>query len=189
MEELNFEEMRNQIGILKTKLDNQDIVNDRLIRSIIDSKTNDMKRPMIFSIFCALFVIAAAPMSFREVMGCSWYFIIATDIMMLYCIVREYIFKHQIKSDIMSDSLLDVAKKMETFKKDYKRYTIFNMCLLLPLWLVWLVIETFMSKDDGSAIALTIGMAVGLIIGTVIGLRMYFNIQNSATDIIKQIEE
>lgn len=190
MEELNFEEMRNQIAILKTKLDNQDIVNDRMMRNVISSKTNNMKRPIIVSILCALFVIIVAPISFRESLGTSWYFIIGTDVMMLYCILRESLFKRQLRdSDLMNSSLLEVAKRMAEFKKSYKRYTLSNMCLLLPAWIAWLIAETWINKTGKEAIFFTVAMGIGLLIGACIGLWMYFNIQREATDIIKQIEE
>lgn len=190
MEELNFDEMRNQIAILKTKLDNQDIINDRMMRNIISSKADNMKRPMIISILCALFVIIVAPVSFKQTLGTSWYFILGTDIMMIYCMVREFLFKRQLNDNtLMSASLLDVAKKMADFKKSYKRYTIFNMCLLLPIWFVWLLAEAFMSLDPTMAKFYTICLVIGLLIGSIIGLRMYFKIQDNASDIIKQIEE
>lgn len=38
MEELNFDEMRDQITLLKQKLDQQEIVNDRLLRETMRSR-------------------------------------------------------------------------------------------------------------------------------------------------------
>ncbi len=190
MEELNFDEMRNQIAILKTKLDKQDIVNDRMMHEVVNTKTDSMKRTMLVSIFCAIFVIFAAPISFHRVIGASWAFVIATDLMMIYCMVREFLFKRQLNDGSrMNASLLEVAKNMSQFKKDYKRYTITNMAILLPAWFGWLIVENFMLHGSEQALIFAVALTVGLAIGACIGLWMYFHIQDTASDIINQIEE
>jgi len=190
MEELNFDEMRNQIAILKAKLNNQDIVNDRMMHQVVNTKADNMKRVMISAIFCAVFVILVGPYSFHKSLGTSWAFVIGTDVMMLYCGIREFLFKRQINNkDLMNASLLEVAKKMIAFKKSYRRYTLSNMLVIMPVWLIWLFIETFISKSREEAIFFSIAMVIGLVIGGSIGIWMYFRIQHEATDIIKQIEE
>lgn len=190
MEEQNLDEMRKQIAILNTKLEKQDIINERMMLNVVSSKTNSMKRPMIISIICAVFVIVVSPVSLHVTLGCSWYFIIGTDIFMAYCMLREYLFKRQLNNNIvMSANLLDVAKMTAQFKKAYRRYTLTNMCLLLPAWVCWLIVETLMSNSSQEAIFFIVAMLIGLAIGSVIGLRMYFHIQHEASDIISEIEE
>lgn len=190
MEEMNFDEMRSQIAILKAKLDKQDIVNDRMMHEVVNTKAESMKRPILVSMLCAVFVICIAPLSFHEIIGASWAFIIFTDLTMIYCLVSEFMFKRRLSENaMMNASLLDVAKKMGKFKKDYKTYTLSNMFIIMPIWVGWLIIENFMAHEGEQAIALCTGLVVGLVIGAIIGLRMYFHIQDTASDIIRQIEE
>lgn len=190
MEEINFDEMRNQIAILKTKLDKQEIINERLMHSVISNKTNIIRRKMIISICCGLFVIVMSPLVFHHDLCTSWAFVIGTDILMLYCIVRELLFKRQIIDNkaLMSANLLYVAENMKNFKAGYKHYFLSNI-VLLAIWITWLIIEEIMSNSSEAKYFFIGGLAVGGIIGSAIGLYMYFRIQNSASDIIKQIEE
>ena len=44
MEEMNLEELRSQITILKEKVDKQTIVNDKLIHSVINAHTDDQAK-------------------------------------------------------------------------------------------------------------------------------------------------
>jgi hypothetical protein len=44
MNETQFEDMRNQLGTLKKKLDEQEIVNDRLIRRSMKQEANKISR-------------------------------------------------------------------------------------------------------------------------------------------------
>ena len=57
MEELNLDEMRSQIAILKDKVDKQDIVNDKLMHRVINTRTNDIKRKMWVAVVCGLFTL------------------------------------------------------------------------------------------------------------------------------------
>jgi len=183
-------EMRNQIAILKTKLENQDIINDKMMHQVVCTKSDSMKKKIVISILCALFVIIVGPFSFHYSLGTSWYFVIGTDIAMLYCMMREYRFKRRISDHtLMNATLLEVAKTIQEFKQDYKTYTFLNMVLLLPAWFGWLIWENYQNNVSKEAIGLTIAMSVGLAIGASIGLYMYFKIQNEASQIIKQIEE
>ena len=66
MEELNLDEMRSQIAILKDKVDKQDIVNDKLMHRVINTRTNDIKRKMWVAVVCGLFTIAISPSNIRS---------------------------------------------------------------------------------------------------------------------------
>ena len=43
MEDMNFNEMRQQMAVLKEQLDKQEIVNDRLIRETMKTKSKDIR--------------------------------------------------------------------------------------------------------------------------------------------------
>lgn len=191
MEDKNFEEMRQQIGILKMKLDKQDIINDRLMHEVINTKTQSMKRSMMVSICCAVFVIITCPFSFHYTLGVSWWFIGATVTLMLYCMLRELEYKHRISNRVMmSASILEVARIMASFKSSYRRYTFCNFVLLI-LWVVWLVYEVYLQNIVNPELFRSIceGLGIGVFVGSIIGLRKYLHIQDTASEIIRQIDE
>ena len=80
MEELNLDEMRSQIAILKEKVDKQAIVNDDIMHKVINTRTGDIKRKMRVAVICGLITIAISPWAFHHNLGLSWWFIIVTDI-------------------------------------------------------------------------------------------------------------
>ena len=53
MEEMNFEEMRNQFAILKEQLTKQDIVSDRLFRETMKAKNKDINDVKKFAYWIA----------------------------------------------------------------------------------------------------------------------------------------
>lgn len=190
METNELNEMRNQIAMLHNKLNEQEIINDRMLRSIISTKTDTIKRKMIISCCCAIFVIISSPYSFHEAIGLSWQFIIATDMLMIYCMFREMMFKHMISDkSLLNCNMLEVARTMARFRKDYKRYTISNAFLIIP-WLGWMLWELHQIHGSSPIFnGLAIAMCTGAFIGACIGLRMFFRIIDSASEIIRQIED
>ena len=110
MEELNLDEMRSQIAILKEKVDKQDIVNDKLMHRVINTRTDDIKRKMRVAVICGLITIAISPWVFHHNLGLSWLFVIVTDIFMVYCMSMEIYYKRMISNKaLMNASILEVV--------------------------------------------------------------------------------
>ena len=117
MEEMNLDEMRSQIAILKEKVDKQNIVNDKLMHRVINTRTDDMKRKMFVAVFCGIITIAISPWAFHHNLGLSWWFIVVTDIFMVYCMSMEIYYKRMISDKaLMNASILEVAQRMPRFK-------------------------------------------------------------------------
>ena len=192
MEEMNLDEMRSQIAILKEKVDKQNIVNDKLMHRVINTRTDDMKRKMFVAVFCGIITIAISPWAFHHNLGLSWWFIIVTDIFMVYCMSMEIYYKRMISDKaLMNASILEVAQRMLRFKSGYKRYTMINIFVLLPIWLVWLLVEVYLQFSDNMEIfwSYAIGLGVGIVIGGIVGLRLFFRIIDNANQVIKEINE
>ena len=192
MEEMNLEELRSQITILKEKVENQTIVNDKLIHSVINAHTGDIKRKMFTAVVCGLITVCISPLAFHYNLGLSWLFVIVTDIFMIYCMSMEVYYKRMISNKaLMNASILEVAQCVSRFKSGYKRYTLINCVVLLPLWLIWLFVEVYFRFSDNMEMfwSLAAGLGVGIVIGGVIGLRLFFRIIDNANQIIKEINE
>ena len=192
MEEMNLDEMRSQIAILKEKVDKQNIVNDKLMHRVINTRTDDMKRKMFVAVFCGIITIAISPWAFHHNLGLSWWFIVVTDIFMVYCMSMEIYYKRMISDKaLMNASILEVAQRMSRFKSGYKRYTMINIFVLLPIWLVWLLVEVYLQYSSNMEIfwSYAIGLGVGIVIGGIVGLRLFFRIIDNANQVIKEINE
>ena len=192
MEEMNLEELRSQITILKEKVENQTIVNDKLIHSVINAHTGDIKRKMFTAVVCGLITVCISPLAFHYNLGLSWLFVIVTDIFMIYCMSMEVYYKRMISDKaMMNASILEVAQRVSRFKSSYKRYTLINCVVLLPIWLIWLFVETYFRFSDNMEMfwSLAAGLGVGIVAGGIIGLCLFFRIIDNANQIIKEINE
>ena len=189
---MNLEEMRSQITILKEKVDKQAIVNDKLIHNVVNTHTSDIKRKVFVAIVCGLLTICMSPFAFHHNLGLSWMFVIATDILMIYCISMEMYYKRMIADKtLMNASVLEVAQTVSRFKSGYKRYTLINWVVLLPIWLIWMFVEMYFNSSDNMELfwAMAAGLGLGLVVGGIIGLRLFVRIIDNADQIIKEIQE
>lgn len=192
MEEMNLEEMRSQITILKEKVDKQAIVDDKLIHNVINTHTSDIKRKVFIAIVCGLLTVGISPLAFHHNLGLSWMFVIATDILMIYCISMEMYYKRMIADKtLMNASVLEVAQTVSRFKSGYKRYTLINWVVLLPIWLIWMFVEMYFNFSDNMELfwAMAAGLGLGIVVGGIIGLRLFVRIIDNADQIIKEIQE
>ena len=89
MEEMNFDEMREQFTLLRHKLDQQDIINDSLLRETMRGRIGAINRTKYKSYICAAFSLALYPLLLYWGVF-SNAFVIATCIMMLFCAYGTY---------------------------------------------------------------------------------------------------
>ena len=191
MAELNFDEMRNQITLLKQKLDHEEIVNDHLLRETMRSgkgAINITKRLSYFCAFASIFIY----LMLSGTGTFSLAFIIATCIMMLFCAVAtHYVHRPVDRMNLMTEDLATVARVMAKFRKQYDQWLHYVTPALLIPWFCWAVYEfAWKNAPEGvnhwmMALPLLIGAAIGLFIG------YYFHCKavDAADNIIKQIEE
>lgn len=189
MENMDFNEMQEQINILKKKLANEDIVNDRLIRKSIKEKVDYLKRQERMGYFLAIFVVFCGSGYFYN-LGLSWMFIGATILMMaLVSLLNYWTHKDLRNTDYLNDDLFTTAKAIRRVKKINKKWITFGMIGVL-LWAAWLMIELRKSAENlMMAKFFAYGVITGIIIGLVIAFIRYHKIKATCDDIISQIEK
>lgn len=191
---VQFDELRNQIAVLKKKLDDQEIVNDRLLRQTMKTKVDKIINVVeIKTIGCGIVAILLCP-ALYEFSGLSLPFCVATCLMMIFCIVgTRYIHRPLHKTDLMSADMATVATILERFRRQYDFWLHYITPTLLIPWVSWACYEfaeanglDVLSKDG---IMFCMPLLLGGIIGTAIGYRMHRKAVNTAKSIIEQIEE
>ena len=191
MEELNFDEMRDQITLLKQKLDRQEIVNDSLLREAMRGKMGAINWMKYKSYICvALCIIFYPVMSWAGVFSNA--FVFATCAMMLFCAyVTYYVHRPVDRMDLMTDDLATVAKVMAKFRKQYNQWLFYVTPALLIPWLSWALYEyAWKNAPDGvSHWMLALPILIGAAIGGLIGYHWHCKAVDAADKIIKQIEE
>lgn len=184
-----LEEMREQVAILKKKLDKQTIISDTHIRNSMTSKRSDMTRTITATIIAGLFAVPYCTWIFWK-FGFSLYFIIATDIMLAVCIGINIQQRFTLKNlDFTQGNLIDVAEKLNKLKTHYHEWIKIAIPMIL-IWVSWMAYEAF-TKMEPSPIqtGFITGAGIGIIIGGFIGHRINQKIVRKSTEILKQIEE
>lgn len=183
---IELEEMREQLSVLKEKLEKESIVNDRMMRTIMKQKVKSIKRYTRFICILAIFAIPYCTWAFMHQMHMSVWFTAVTDIFLVLAVIYDYfIQKNIIANELMDDDLIDVKQKMISFKRKQADW----LKIGIPFIVVWLGWFAFENMERADAKFIIIGGIVGAIIGSCIGIKNYMKMRRMATEVISQIEE
>lgn len=186
-----LEQMRSQIGMLKQKLEQQTIVNERHIRNSMKSKISDLNQTVRGTIFAGIFAVLFAPMTFY-IQGCSLLFVIGTAVMLAVCLGLTIVQKINLgrMTDLSQSNLIETAEKLSKTRTHYKEWYKIAIPMLLA-WVGWMIYEMVnaIGIESPTAIGFYCGAGVGLIIGGVIGARINRKVVQQANEILVQIEE
>ena len=189
MYENELNEMRQQMAILKNKLDRQQIVNDNIIRRSMKRNVGNIKRRYYSVIVIALLMIPYIYWVFMKMLGFSFAFWVGTSIYMLLCAGATY-YNCLIVSDanVMHRNLVDAGKKVARAKKFDADWLFFGIPSVI-LWFGWFVYEVYRINNGSLDEGLFWGGVVGGIINTIIKFRIHFKTQMQYQEIIDNIEE
>ena len=183
-------EMRQQINLLKDKLNDQKIVNDNIIRKVVQEKVDTINKVgwgiVIFGMLEVPFVIWV----FRELCGFSWMFCIITAIYVLSSVVFQVMMNMSMKRQIRpNDDLLAVSKQLVTLKKRNIKWLYFAM----PFTALWTGLIIWEAYKNPAFFPLDFEVFVyiiifGVTLGLIIGLTIFFKRYNAMKDAISQLD-
>ena len=186
--DFELENMRQQMETLKKKLDQQEIVNDRIIRQSMKKTADNIKRR--YHVIMALAVLMIPYTYFVLVLGqgLSLVFWIATSIFMLVCAGATcYNRQNVVNSNMMSNNLMEVGRRMARAKKFDANWLFFGIPAVI-VWLGWLVWELYQQDAEAARYNLY-AVAIGTAIGTAIGIKIRTKTLHQYQEIIDQIED
>lgn len=184
---MELEEMRAQLSLLKQKLNEQEIVNDKMMRKVTSARLSKINREStIASIFTALFIPLNTFILYQ--VGASVPFIIVTTLYLLVCILFSAYSRRGINpDDVIYGNLISTKKKMIRYKTLCNRW-LMGVIPFLVLWIGWFMLELSAWGSTFNRGAM-VGAAVGTIIGTVCGIIYYNKSQKNLNEAIREIEE
>ena len=189
-----LEEMRQQLGILKSKLDNQTLINDKLIRQSMLNKMSFMKKYTWVSFLALLFTYYAYN-EVRILFNTSWWFYGATVIFMTFTVCFDAYINRFNKEAFLNGDLIATSLQMQRMKKLRKRSLLYGI-FFMTIWVSWFVIELYNGSGAANGgentsmfYGMLVGGGVGLIAGVAIGIWLYLRMQRINSDIIQQIDE
>ena len=181
-------EMREQLASLKKRLENQEIVNERMIRETMSHKLSTLHRRAMA--LCAVsFIGIPAVLSTTHNLGCSIVFACVTIALILVGVVAQFLTHYRIGRDTLTGDLITTYNEVARMKRIYQRWLYFSMPLFVA-WLGWGAYEIYtnVSHDESQLYAAIIGTVVGLVLGLIFGLRQHRENIRTAKDIMRQIE-
>lgn len=183
----DLEQMREQLSALKTKLDKEAIINDKMMRNVMKDKVKHLNNEFTFILILAVFSIPYMTFCLKWMFTISWLFIIVTDMFFVAAVVYTYFeYKELLDKHLMEGNLIDVSRKVMRMKRMNANWLKFSIPFIV-VWGTWFTIEIMHSPEYCEAVLW--GGAIGLVIGLIFGIRHYRNVMRKATDIIKQIDE
>ena len=184
-----LEEMRSQIGILKEKLEKQNIVNEQHIRRSMKSNMSSINRTIAGTIIAGSFALPYCTWFFWS-QEMSILFVVTTAIMLAVClgltISKQVILK---RLDFSSGNLVEVAQKLGGIKKHYQDWIKIAIPMLL-IWFSWFIYEIISNLGvSPMTMGLCTGALIGGLIGGFIGFRINRKVIRKTGEILEQIEE
>lgn len=185
----DFEEMRQQIGLLKSKLDDQRIVNEDIIRHVVQQKMNTVNRVGWMVVIIGLLEIPLVLWVFRVLCGFSWLFCIITALYVLATVLFQLKLNMAVQRQIRPDAdLLAVGQRLVQLKK----LNVKQLYVAMPfsvLWTCYFLWEAYQKQHIGplsfEVIAYIVLFGVG--VGLLVGLTTFFRRYNAMRDAINQI--
>lgn len=182
---LDIESMRMQLETLKKKLDEQQIVNDKLVRKAMSNKMSWIMKFLWTELFVLLPFAVLAFINLKSMVpGMSWYPVIAILVFMLACIVIDLYLNYTSENDWKSENLISTGMKLVKMKRLRWMQVAINLPIVLILF-VWLFYDLeFEGKD-----AMVCGSVVGGVIGMAIGIGILIRMNRTNDELICQIRE
>ena len=187
--DFELENMRQQMTTLRNKLNQQEIINDRLIRHSMKKTAGDINRTYIWLIVIGLLMVPYGYWAFVMLSHFSIAFWIGTSIFMLVCAGATYYNSRKISDPkLMSHSLVEARKKVASAKK-FDADWLFVGIPAAILWFGWFCYESYLNVTDINPYVFMIAGIVGGTIGAIAGFKIHFKTQRQYQDIIDQIKD
>lgn len=183
-----IEGMKQQIALLKKKLESQTIVSEQMLDKAIRTNLSKLNRRAWFTgIVGAVAIPYCWYVFFR--MNLSTAFCVATAVFLLVCIVATWIqYRGLSAANLMQQDLLTVATKMQRLRKQHLDWLKFSIPTLVA-WLAWFCIEIYTSIPEEHARPVIIGATVGAIVGSICGICFLCASLKTIRETLRQIDD
>ncbi len=185
-ERMELDELREQIALLRDKLQHQKIASERAISEAAQNGIGKLNTAGTISMVFGVIATVWCTIMFHQ-MGFSLAFVIGTAIFLgvatfatiyTHCSLRPI--------DVAHGNLVEVMQKLIRFRKIYSYWHFYSIPALL-VWCFFLYYDALQVYSD--ATPFLIGGAVGGVMGGAMGLKRYFKIMRETDSIIAKINE
>lgn len=193
---MELEQMREQMQVLRNKLDTQEIVNDKLVKNSVKSKMSWIKKLVYFEFLLVPFT-ALMGYVLKEMFNLSWFtyaFIVVLCAIDAVCDYRINVASLDLEK-VEKHNLSDTLQKLIAMKQMRAKSFFIMMLLSIPLFM-WASIEMWQNISTSTNTFNTnilyggwVGGIIGFFVGIYISIRIYRKMQATNDEIIAQLEE
>jgi uncharacterized membrane protein YjfL (UPF0719 family) len=181
--------MKEQIALLKSKLEKETIVSDTMLRRVLNDKARTLKT-MGLGKTLACFLAVPLMLWCNWFLGMSMLFTVVTTVYLSFAFIYTYITHRDInRMDLMNDDLIAVGEKVAKLKRRYSSWVLYGIPFVL-CWFAWFFYELknagLPSENMDAALN---GVLIGGTIGLIMGVMRYRKVQRVANDVLQQIKE
>ena len=189
MDNMELNEMREQISLLRDKLRQQEIVSESAIMAVIKKGVKSLNRRGVGTILFGLFTVPFSCACFSQI-GMSAGFIILTAIVLIISVlVTMYAHFGLGFINVANTNLVQVGLHTARLRKIYKSWHYFAVPLLL-IWGYFFYREmTDLFGNTDMLVGMLAGALIGGIIGGAIGLWIHFRTIHEADEVLEHINE
>ena len=201
---MELEQMREQMQVLRNKLDTQEIVNEKLVKNSVKSKMSWIKKFVYFELLLVPFTALMAYV-LKEIFNLSWF---CYAFIVVLCVIDAVLdYRINVASldleKVEKHNLSDTLQKLVAMKQMRAKSFFIIMLLSIPLFM-WISIEMWQNISTGTitfiddvpanivcagAYAGLVGGIIGFFVGIYISFRIYRKMQATNDEIIAQLEE
>ena len=190
-----LELLRQQMNVLKEKLDAQEIVNDRLVAKSMRKEMSWIKK-YIYVQFALIPFVALIWVGVKYILGLSWW---NYSFLMLVCVISVYVdyvinVKVLSNADYHKNNRIETARKLVKMKRQRTIQMIVEI-LLLILWLIWTFLEVNSAQSTATGLRQSllqggiIGGYIGGVIGIIVAFVIFYKMQRTNDRMIEQIDD
>ena len=185
-----LQEMKEQLAILTQKLEKEAIVNERLIRQSMKNKASSIRRAAIVESIITLIMIPYSIWVMPNVIAISTGLCCFTCFFMVLALVCNYYIHSRFRPDkFVLGNLLEVRKDTLMIKRFYINWLKFIGLPFIIVFFSWFVHDIRIAYPGEDLNGIYYGIGFGILLGTIIGTIQFKKIQNTADEILEQIEE
>ena len=189
--EAEFIQMKAELQALKQLVSENMQLNESAIRQAMQRKADEMSLFAMRIIIMCLVMMCFMPAVFHRFYHITAAFIIASELMMLICIIATVVMHYPVRSlDFAHGNLVDVADRMSRFKRQYVRWPRIGIPMV-AVWLGWLMYEIYIGTgyENHEFLILCAGLLCGALIGGTLGFRMNRHMVRKADEVLEEIRK
>lgn len=187
--ETEYAQMKAELDSLKRLVSENMNLNENAMRHAMKGKADEMNRSAMRIIALSLVTMCCMPSILLRFCHASTVFIIASEAMMLFCILATLLMHMPVRQlNFAYDSLVEVANRMSRFRQQYVRWPLIGIPMVI-LWLAWLMLELYsgMEYDRTSVLFTGAGVLCGAVLGGFIGMNLNRHVIRKADEVLEEI--